>query len=130
MAERVIIWLIFGFALSMAPLMIVAFMGWMPASGVSGFIRFISNEDLLAVALTLGGAAAADVLTKSAGALRLLKLLVGGLTSLASVFSVAGSVAIKAHANHLDNDQITTLVEIAGGATLIGALFSEVLSEL
>lgn len=130
MAERVIIWLIFGFALSMAPLVIVAFMGWMPMSGASGFVKFICNEDLLAVALTLGGAAAADVLTKSAGALRLLKLLVGGLTSVASVLSVAGYVAIKAHANHLDDGQITTLVEIAGGATLIGALFCEVLSEV
>lgn len=62
MAERIIIWIIFGFALSMTPLVIVAEMGWVPASGIPGFVRLLCNEEMLAVALTLGGAAAADVL--------------------------------------------------------------------
>jgi hypothetical protein len=83
--ERVIMWMIFGFALSMTPLVIVAGMDWMPVSGVRGFIRLLCNEEMLAVALTLGGAAAADVLTKSTGRLRPLKLAVGGLTFIATV---------------------------------------------
>ena len=94
-------WMIFGFALSLTPLVIVAGMGWMPVSGASGFMRLLCNEEMLAIALTLGGAAAADVLTNSAGRLRPLKLAVGGLTFVATIFSAAGYVMIKTHSNHL-----------------------------
>jgi hypothetical protein len=128
-AERIIIWIIFGFALSMTPLVIVAEMGWVPASGIPGFMRLLCNEEMLAVALTLGGAAAADVLIRSAGPLRPLKLIVGGITFLATVFSVAGYVIIKTHANHLEPDQVVTLVEGAGGTTIVGALLCEILAE-
>ena len=85
---------------------------------------------MLAVALTLGGAAAADVLTKSAGRLRPLKLAVGGLTFVATIFSAAGYVVIKTHSNHFGPDQIITGVEFAGGATLVGALACEILAEV
>lgn len=130
MIERVIMWMIFGFALSLTPLVIVAGMGWMPASGVPGFIQLLCNEEMLAVALTLGGAAAADVLTKSAGRLRRLKLAVGGLTFIATIFSAAGYVMIKTHANHFGPDLVMLVVAVAGGTTLAGALVCEILAEV
>ncbi len=87
--ERVIIWALFGVGLSMAPLVIVAALGWEPSTGRSALVALVCNEELLAVALTLGGAAAADVLIRSTGAFRPVKLLVGGLTFLATVACVA-----------------------------------------
>jgi hypothetical protein len=123
-------WMIFGFVLSMTPLVIVAGMGWMPVSGAPGFIRLLCNEEMLAVALTLGGAAAADVLTKSAGRLRPLKLAVGGLTFVATVFSAAGYVMIKTHSNHFGPDLVMLVVAVAGGTTLAGALVCEILAEV
>jgi hypothetical protein len=128
-AERIIIWIIFGFALSMTPLVIVAGIGWLPASGIPGFMQLLCNEEMLAVALTLGGTAAADVLIRSTGPLRPLKLIVGGVTFLATVFSVAGYVIIKTHSSHLEPDQIVMLVEFAGGTTVVSALLCEILAE-
>jgi hypothetical protein len=78
--ERVIVWLLFGVGLSLTPLLIVAAMGWSPSNGTQGLLRLLCNEELLAIALTLGGAAAADVLTRSSGRFRLLKLFMGGVT--------------------------------------------------
>jgi hypothetical protein len=123
-------WMIFGVALSLTPLVIVAGMGWMPVSGASGFMRLLCNEEMLAIALTLGGAAAADVLTNSAGRLRPLKLVVGGLTFIATIFSAAGYVIIKTHSNHLGPDLVMLAVAGAGGATLAGALACEILAEV
>ena len=41
MLERLIVWSIFGVGLSLTPLIVVAAMGWLPASGPGTFLRRI-----------------------------------------------------------------------------------------
>jgi hypothetical protein len=128
LAERVIIWVLFGVTLSLTPLLIVAAIGWVPATGVNGFATLLCNEEILAVALTLGGAAAADVLTSSDPFLRLVKLSVGGITFLATIACMALYVLLKTHTSHLGPSQAVTAVLTAGGFTIVCALCCEVLS--
>ena len=128
MAERVIIWLLFGVALALTPLLIVAVIGWFPATGAKGFVALLCNEDLLAVALNLGGAAAADVLTSREPGLRLAKLVVGGITFLATLISMGLYVAIKTRVHHLAPDEIVATILGAGGLTVGCALICQVLS--
>ncbi len=128
MAERMIVWLLFGVALALTPLLIVAGIGWFPATGAKGFVALLCNEDLLAVALTLGGASAADVLTSREPGLRLAKLAAGGVTFLASLASMGLYIAIKTRAHHLDPDEIVVTVTGAGGWTVACALVCQALS--
>lgn len=93
MAERVVVWVLFGVVLSMTPLVVVAAIGWEPQSGLDGFMTLVCNEDLLAVALTLGGAAAADLPTNSQPPWRVVKLGVGGITFLTAIVSMGIYVA-------------------------------------
>jgi len=65
---------------------------WDP-SGHTTMLSLLSNEELLAVALTLGGASAADVLANSSGRFQVAKLTAGGLTLLATL----GAVALYLH---------------------------------
>jgi hypothetical protein len=60
MLERIIFWVIFGFGLSLTPLIAVAAIGWSSTTGANAFFRLLFQEDPLAVALTLGGASAAS----------------------------------------------------------------------
>ena len=130
MLERLIVWSIFGVGLSLTPLIVVAAMGWLPASGPGTFLRLLCNEDFLAVALTLGGAAAADVLIHSAEPWRRAKIFVGGITFLNTIVCVAGFVIIKAHVNHLDPSENVLFVANAGLTTLSAATISELLAEV
>ena len=129
MLERLVIWSIFGLILSMTPLAVVVFMTWQPSAGVAGFLRLTCNEDLLAVALTLGGAAAADVLIHSSGRLRVIKIIGGGLTFLATVDCMGIFVVTKAHLSHFDSNDLATTVGFAALTTLAGAMICEVLAE-
>src|SRR5436853_4813461 len=103
MAGRLIMWLIFGCALSLVPLLVVATLSWEP-SGEKTFLRLLSNEELLAVALTLGGASAADALSHASGRFRNFKLIAGGGTLLATICAVAAYVAFKGGLTHLSED--------------------------
>jgi hypothetical protein len=105
MPERVVTWVFFGLALSLTPLLIVAALGWTAAGGFGDFLRLLFQEDMLAVALALGGAATANVLA-SGPPLKPLKLACGGLTFLMTVWSVAAYVVIKAHAKPLTSDEV------------------------
>jgi hypothetical protein len=69
MIERLIMWVMFGFGLSLIPLLIAAGLTWEP-NGQRTFLAILSNEELLAVALTLGGAASANVLANASGPFR------------------------------------------------------------
>lgn len=130
MLERVIVWVFFGLALSLTPLVIVAAIGWPPAAGARAFLRLLFQEDMLAVAFTLGGASAANVLASSSERVRALKLACGGYTFIMSVLSAAAFVAIKTHAKPLSADEMYWLVAGISGATLVGGLLSEMLSEV
>jgi hypothetical protein len=128
MLARIITWVFFGLALSLTPLVIVAALGWTVADGFSGFLRVLFQEDMLAVALALGGAAVANVLA-SGPSLKPLKLACGGLTFLMTVWSVAAYVVIKAHAKPLTSDEVNLLVSCLSGATLATGFASEILAE-
>ena len=129
MLERLIIWSIFGVTLSLTPLVVVAFMTWDPAGGVLALFRLVLNEELLAIALTLGGAASAGVLIHNQGHLRVLKILAGGLTFLATLDCMGAFVVIKSHTNHLGPDGSAIAVGCAALTTLVGAMICEVLME-
>ena len=129
MLERIITWMFFGLALSLTPLIIVAAIGWLPSSGGGAFLRLLLREDMLAVALTLGGASAANVLASATGRLRPLKLACGGFTFIMAILSIAAYVVIKVHVKPLSPDETYLWVAWLGGPTLAGGLFSEVLSE-
>jgi hypothetical protein len=129
MLERIIFWVIFGFGLSLTPLIAVAAIGWSPTSGVTAFLHLLFQEDLLAVALTLGGASAANVLASATGRLRPVKIACGGVTFIMSLLSVVAYVVIKVHAKPMSPDELYLWVTYIGGATLIGGLLSEALSE-
>ncbi len=116
--------------MSLTPLLIVAVLAWEPSTGRAGLVALLCNEALLAVALTLGGAAAAGLLTRSAGAVRPLKLLIGGLTFLATVACVALYVIVKVHAGHLSPDQMIALITGCSVFAISGALACEILSEV
>jgi len=128
MLERVVTWVFFGLALSLTPLLIVAALGWTSTGGFGDFLRLLFQEDMLAVALALGGAATANVLA-SGPPLKPLKLACGGLTFLMTVWSVAAYVVIKAHAKPLTSDEVYLLVSWLSGATLVTGLASEILAE-
>jgi hypothetical protein len=128
MLERLITWLFFGLALSLTPLVMVAALGWTPELWFGDFLRLLFQEDMLAVALALGGAATANVLA-SGPPLKPLKLACGGLTFLMTVWAVAAYVVIKAHAKPLTPDEVYLLVIWLSSATLTAGFASEVLAE-
>src|SRR5271168_847839 len=100
MLARLIMWCLFGVLLSLMPLGIVAFLVRDP-SGHKTIWALLGNEELLAVALTLGGASAADVLANSSGPFQAAKLTAGGLTLIATFCAVALYVAFKGGLSHL-----------------------------
>jgi hypothetical protein len=114
----------------MIPLAIVAAIGWPPASGSRGFVALSCNDEIPVVASTLGGTAAADVLTNVSPLMRLGKLAVGGLTFLAMIVCMALYVAINTRAGHLDPQETMSLIGGVTTFTLLAALSCELLTEV
>jgi hypothetical protein len=129
MIGRLIMWVIFGFALSLVPLVVVAFLAWEP-NGPKTLLTVLSNEELLAVALTLGGASAADVLSNAAGPFRNVKLIAGGTTLLATILAVAAYVAFKGSLTHLSEDAKALTDQYLYAGIVVGSFFSELLVEV
>ena len=122
-------WSLFGVLLSLLPLTIVAFLAWDP-DGHTSIWSLLTNEELLAVALTLGGASAADVLANSSGRFRAAKVTAGGLTLLATLCAVAVYVAFKGGLTHLKPDGRELADRALYGGVVLGAFFSELLAEV
>jgi hypothetical protein len=123
MLARLIIWILFGVILSLAPLLIVAITIWQPNSGSSGLLEAVATEELLAVAFTLSGAAAVDALVNSGR--RAPGLIVGGITLLLTFFTVAAYVLIKIHATHLSPEDTIFWVQRFYLSTVIMSFFCE-----
>lgn len=128
MIKRVILWIFFGFALSMTPLLLVAAIEWPANSGTGKLLHILFQEEMLEVALTLGVASVGTVLASGERYL-LLKLVFGGYTFLMTLWCVAAYVVIKAHVKVLTQHEVYQLVTYLTGATLVGGFLSELLRE-
>ena len=98
-------------------------MSWPPTTGLDGLLDAISNEELLAVAFTLGGVAAVDVLVKAATSHREFKVAAGCLTLLLTLIGVATYVLLKTHATQLPPTLATSTVQWLYMLTVAGSFF-------
>jgi hypothetical protein len=130
MLERIIVWAFFGVALAMTPLFIVAAIGWPPATGTRVFLRLLFQEDMLAVALTLGGASAVNVLASAADSSGPSNSHAVDIHLSCPCYRSRPMLSSRVHAKPLSPDEIYWLAVSVSGATLTGGLFSEVLSEV
>src|ERR1700679_2389176 len=96
--QRVGGWLVMGLFLSLVPLVPNAFSDYQPGH----FLEAIGTAELLAVAFTLGGAAAADVLAE--GSKGEMKWFLGLLTLLGTALSLAVYIVFSHHLDHLLSD--------------------------
>lgn len=135
MFVRLIIWT-FGVVLSFFPLALVALSLMDPNIG-RGFLQAISNEELLAVAFTLGGVAAVDALIIARAAemdpsargprerLRPFRVAVGLTTLLLTFFSIGIYLLLKFKATHWTPDATVLVVQILCVGTVITSFLCE-----
>jgi hypothetical protein len=127
---RVIMWVFLGLVLSLVPLVIVAFMTFQP--GHNSLLTILSNEELLAVAFTLSGAAAADVLVNvssaAGGFAKFAKGCVGCATFVLTVLTAAAYVLLKAHSTQLTPPQIVGIIQLLYAGTAVMSFLCELLS--
>lgn len=127
MLVRGIVWVFGTLLLAMVPLAIVALIKWRPENGT--FLEAMTNEELLAVAFTLGGGAAIDVLVKSAGAARSAKVLAGCSGLVFTVITIVLYVLFKTGAVQLTEAAKISTDQALFLGTGFNALFCEILSE-
>jgi hypothetical protein len=129
MIIRAVVWVFGAFILSLIPLGIVAIIAWKPETGGSGYLSVLSNEELLAVAFTLGGAAAIDVLVNSSGSVRLFKIIAGCSAMTLTIIVVIAYIIFKAHLVHLNERALVTTIQYLYAGTIVNAFIFEILSE-
>jgi len=129
--RRVILWLCFGFILTLVPLAIVALITAPANSGLVSFLNAASNEDLLAVAFTLAAAAAADVLIPQEDqTVGIWRVLAGSITIVFAIFTAMMYVVLKTHSYHVASEQIVLGTQIVYGISMVCSLVCEILSEV
>jgi hypothetical protein len=130
MVVRAIVWIFGAFILTLIPLGIVAMIEWKPETGSAGLLRILSNEELLAVAFTLGGAAAIDVLVNSAGFGRSFKILAGCSALTMTIITVVSYILLRANLIHdLDEDSRIGTTQALYLGTVLNSFICEILSE-
>lgn len=129
MIIRAIVWIFGAFILTLIPLGVVAVVAWKPETGGTGYLNVLSNEELLAVAFTLGGAAAIDVLVNSAGSVRLSKIIAGCSAMTLTIIVVIAYILFKAHLVHLSEAGLITTIQYLYVGTVLNAFICELLSE-
>jgi len=122
---RVINWLIFGAGLSLLPLVTVAFINWDPSANT--FFKTLTNEELLAVAFALSGAAGVDALTSSGPLVRTQRA-IGGITLLIAFALAAFYIIIRTGSHHLTPAFIGDMELILYGLAVILSFFSEIVA--
>jgi hypothetical protein len=105
---RLIGWVFLGLLLSLMPLGITALMEYEP--GRNSLLEILSNEDLLTVAFTLSGATAVDTLINTER--NIWKFLLGVVTMLMTLVTIAGYVPFKGHLTHLSHGSIVDTTQV------------------
>jgi hypothetical protein len=123
---RVVLWVICGLILALVPLGVVALMDWDPNKET--FLHVFTNEELLAVAFTLGGASGVDALS-SASPVRWISRVqktIGASTIVCALLTASLYIVFRTGLHNLSITQ-TRLIEISIFILCSAlALFSEI----
>ena len=119
--RRLIGWVVLGLLLSLMPLGITGLMEYQP--GGTSLLEILSNEELLTVAFTLSGAAAADTLVNTER--NIWKFLLGVVTMLMTLITMAGFILFKGNLTHLSHDVIVDTTQLLFLFTALLSLICE-----